>query len=295
MIVLYRRKVLLALLQSLNREVDSVSFQKILFLLTEKQRSKTFDFIPYRYGCYSFQANAEMKVLERQGFLKDMSNVWKMVSGENWLGQLEDNDKSSLKAVVREFGNWTKNKLIHWTYTEHPYYAINSEIAKEHLNETELIFAETARPQVSGTVLFTTGYEGISLESYLNRLLKAGVRLLCDVRKNPMSMKYGFSRKTLEKACTGVHIEYRHIPELGIDGEMRKNLLTKDDYEKLFDVYDRDLLPQAVKQQEEVLDLVGKYERVALTCFEANPHFCHRSHLASALSKKAENLEVRHL
>ena len=144
--------------------------------------------------------------------------------------------------------------------------------------------------------MFTTGYEGISLESYLNRLLKAGVRLLCDVRKNPMSMKYGFSRKTLEKACTGVHIEYRHIPELGIDGEMRKNLLTKDDYEKLFAVYDHDLLPKAVEKQKEVLELLAKYERVALTCFEADPHFCHRSHLAAALVRQAEDkLELRHL
>lgn len=293
--MLYRRKVLLALLQALGRDVDPVSFQKILFLLTERQRSKSFDFIPYHYGCYSFQSVAELKVMERQGFLKEMNNFWKLLSQDNWVSQLEDNDKTSLLDVVREFGKWTKNQLIHWTYTQHPYYAINSEIAKEHLNETELIFAETARPQVTGTVLFTTGYEGISLESYLNRLLKAGVRLLCDVRKNPMSMKYGFSRKTLEKACTGVHIEYRHIPELGIDGEMRKNLLTKDDYEKLFAVYDRNLLPQAVKQQEEVLDLLKTYERVALTCFEANPHFCHRSHLASALSKKAEKLEVCHL
>ncbi len=287
---------MLALLQALGREVDSVSFQKILFLLTERQRSKSFDFIPYRFGCYSFQANAELKVLERNGFLKDMNNVWKMVSGENWAEQLEDNDRSNLTAVVRQFGNWTKDKLIHWTYTEHPYYAINSEISKDYLNETELMFAETARPQARGTVLFTTGYEGISLESYLNRLLKEGVRLLCDVRKNPVSMKYGFSRKTLEKACTGVHIEYRHIPELGIDGEMRKNLVTKDDYEKLFEVYDRDLLPQAIKQQEEVLGLVGTFERVALTCFEANPHFCHRSHLAAALARQAEDkLEVRHL
>jgi hypothetical protein len=293
--LLYRRKVLLALLQALGREVDSISFQKILFLLTEEQRSKSFDFIPYRFGCYSFQANAEMKVLERQGFLKDMSNVWKMVSGDNWFEQLEETDKSSLLSVVREFGNWTKDRLIYWTYTKHPYYAINSEIRKKHLNEMELMLAETARPQVSGTVLYTTGYEGISLESYLNRLLKAGVRLLCDVRKNPMSMKYGFSRKTLETACKGVYIEYRHIPQLGIDGEMRKNLLTKDDYEKLFEVYDLDLLPKAIQQQEEVLGLVSEYERVALTCFEANPHFCHRSHLASALSKRAEKLEVRHL
>jgi uncharacterized protein (DUF488 family) len=83
---------------------------------------------------------------------------------------------------------------------------------------------------------------------------------------------------------------------LGIDGEMRKNLLCKEDYDRLFEIYDRDLLPCAVKQQKEVLELVNTHERIALTCFEANPHFCHRSHLAAALSKRSEDkLEVRHL
>lgn len=294
--MLYRRKILLALLQALGREIDAVSFQKILFLLTESQRSRSFDFIPYHYGCYSFQANAELKVLARNGHLKDEDNTWKIESRENWLEQLEEYDRSNLLAVVNEFGSWTKDKLIYWTYTQHPYYSINSEIAHEHLNEHEMTFRETARPSVRGRMLFTTGYEGISLESYLNRLIKEGVKLLCDVRKNPVSMKYGFSRKTLEKACAGVRIEYRHIPELGIDGEMRKKLLTKDDYDRLFDIYNRDLLPIAVKQQNEVLELVNRFERVALTCFESNPRFCHRSHLASALTKQAEEkLEVRHL
>ncbi len=294
--MLYRRKILLSLLQALDRRIDSVSFQKILFLLTERQRSKSFDFIPYRFGCYSFQANAELKVLERHGFLKDMNNVWKMVSGENWIEQLEDTDKSSLLAVVHEFGSWTKDKLIYWTYSQHPYYSINSEIAREYLNDHEMIFRETARPNPHGTVLFTTGYEGISLESYLNRLINEGVKLLCDVRKNPISMKYGFSRKTLEKTCDGVHIKYKHIPELGIDGEMRKNLLSKDDYDRLFGMYDQEILPSATKQQEEVLELLKSYGRIALTCFEANPRFCHRSHLAAAIESRSKNkFEVRHL
>jgi hypothetical protein len=296
MILLYRRKVLLALLQGLGREVDSISFQKILFLLTEKQRSKSFDFIPYQFGCYSFQANAEMKVLERNGFLKDLNNVWKIENKENWFEQLENDDRSSLTAIVHEFGSWTKDKLIYWTYTEHPYYAINSKIAREHLNEMEMVFAETARPKVRGTALLTTGYEGISLEHFLNRLIKEGVKLLCDVRKNPASMKYGFARKTLEKACGGVHIEYRHIPELGIDGELRKNLLTKQDYEALFKHYDAEILPSVVDKQNELVELVHRYERVAITCFEADPKFCHRSHLSAAIENRSNNeFEVRHL
>jgi uncharacterized protein (DUF488 family) len=109
-------------------------------------------------------------------------------------------------------------------------------------------------------------------------------------------MKYGFSRRTLQKACEGVHIEYLHFPELGIESELRKELKTKQDYEDLFKIYDRDTLPRTLLKQDEIADLVRKYDRVALTCFEADPSFCHRSHLASAVETRCGNeFQVRHL
>ena len=41
--------------------------------------------------------------------------------------------------------------------------------------------------------LQTLGHEGHSLESYLNRLLKPGTSVLCDVRLNPLSRKFGLT------------------------------------------------------------------------------------------------------
>lgn len=55
------------------------------------------------------------------------------------------------------------------------------------------------------------------LEQYLNKLIENDVKVLCDVRRNPISMKFGFSKHQLIKACNGVGIEYKHIPEVGID------------------------------------------------------------------------------
>jgi uncharacterized protein (DUF488 family) len=186
--------------------------------------------------------------------------------------------------------------LVHWTYTQYPSYAINSKIIDEHLNHIEKLFVETARPVSNCRALYTTGYEGLSLEGYLNRLIKLDVKVLCDVRRNPVSMKYGFSRKTLQKACEGVHIEYLHFPELGIESELRRDLKTKQDYEDLFKIYDRDTLPRTLLKQDEIAGLVRKYDRVALTCFEADPSFCHRSHLASAVETRCGNeFQVRHL
>ena len=67
---------------------------------------------------------------------------------------------------------------------------------------------EAENPAATRPGLCTIGYEGSTLENYLNRLLRDGVTLLCDVRRNPLSRKYGFSKGTLAKACEGVGIRY---------------------------------------------------------------------------------------
>ena len=46
----------------------------------------------------------------------------------------------------------------------------------------------------------TIGYEGLSLEQYIVTLLINDVRVLCDVRKNAYSQKFGFSKNQLAKA-----------------------------------------------------------------------------------------------
>lgn len=68
--------------------------------------------------------------------------------------------------------------------------------------------------------------------------------MLCDVRRNPWSRKYGFSKSTLSNACEGVGIRYEHLPELGIVSDARRNLETQADYDALFAHYERYDLPK---------------------------------------------------
>ena len=86
---------------------------------------------------------------------------------------------------------------------------------------------------------FTIGYEGSSFEGYLNRLIKHNVKILIDVRRNPLSRKYGFSKKTLSDTVRKLGIEIVHIPELGITSEKRRELHTQDDYDRLFESYEK--------------------------------------------------------
>jgi len=141
------------------------------------------------------------------------------------------------------------------------------------------------RPGVDGKILYTVGYEGISLEAYLNKLIRNDIRLLIDVRNNPLSHKFGFSKGSLQKYCSTLQIEYRHFPEVGIQSAYRQELKSQMDYDKLFEAYKENTLGKTSVIQQTILDLLVKYQRIALTCFEANICQCHRKPLAESITK----------
>jgi uncharacterized protein (DUF488 family) len=137
--------------------------------------------------------------------------------------------------------------------------------------------------------LFSIGYEGRTLEGLLDVLREAGVTLLCDVRRNPISRKKGFSKSPLRLAVEEAGLRYEHLPELGIAAERRKNL-TPAAKERLFIEYEREDLPTLTKPLEKIAGWMKKGERVALLCFERDPADCHRSRVTAALGFKTDLL-----
>lgn len=138
--------------------------------------------------------------------------------------------------------------------------------------------------------LFTIGYEGRTQDEYLALLRDAGVTLLADVRRNPISRKKGFSKKVLAEGCAAVGIGYEHLPELGIASEKRKNVATQADVDALFAEYERDWVPTQGAALAKLRAWVDAGERVALTCFERAPGDCHRHCVAEALGVAAAHL-----
>lgn len=65
----YRQKILLALLEVFNGRLTAKQLQKLLFLATRRQDIKSYDFIPYYYGCFSFQANQDVLTLSNKNIL----------------------------------------------------------------------------------------------------------------------------------------------------------------------------------------------------------------------------------
>lgn len=164
------------------------------------------------------------------------------------------------------------------------------------LNEEELAVIDKQKRTFTEPQLFTIGYEGRSLEKYINILLVNDVHILCDVRKNAYSQKYGFSKSQLEKACTGVGIKYIHIPQLGIESEQRQDLKSQKDYEILFESYEKSTLKENWDYLLYVRELIDTEKRVALTCFEESHKQCHRGRVAKYLMQLPDiTYTLRHL
>lgn len=280
----YRRKIIFALLELLGGEVEKTRLQKLLFLYSQKNKTADSDFVPYRYGCYSFSTAADLNTMVKKKQLSETETSYQKAIVDCYFNALKPNDKRMLKEIVDMYASFNLQTLVKHTYINYPYFAIKSEIAKKLLNETYFERIAKAVPNENTTKLFTIGYEGISLEAYLNKLLKNNIKLLIDVRKNPLSMKFGFSKSSLSKYCNNLGIKYLHIPEVGIDSSKRQTLNDQSDYDSLFEEYTATTLKTTLKEQHNILGLLVTHQRVALTCFEAEPCQCHRTHLAKSVS-----------
>ncbi|HKY40553.1 MAG TPA: DUF488 domain-containing protein [Polyangiaceae bacterium] len=193
-----------------------------------------------------------------------------------------------LTAFAKRYSKLRGDALVADTYRRFPFFATRSEIADRVLENDADALARIAatRAAASGPAVQTIGYEGHTLESYLNLLLRGAITLLCDVRRNALSRKYGFSKNSLARGCEGVGIRYQHLPELGIASEQRQTLDTQADYDALFAQYERNWLPKQADALTTIRDWVTGGERVALTCFEHLPHHCHRHCVAEALEAR---------
>ena len=292
----YRRKVMLALLDAMGSSLSKTDLQKLLFLLTRKQEKPVYDFMPYRFGCFSAQANQDLHTLVKYEFIKETAEGWQLTSDLDFQETLNTTDRKILTAFTQQAGVLRGDKLIHFVYTNYPEYAIKSEIAEDILTPNELLKIKDVYPEKAGSVLYTIGYEGKTVEKYINELIHEDVKVLCDVRKNPFSMKYGFSKKNLKTLLGGVGIEYFHLPGLGISSDERKNLKSASDYQILFEEYKRTTLRDNENDLQQLVALYKKKQRIALTCFEADHKSCHRSHTAESVKRLAgEKTTLVHL
>ena len=131
----YRQKILLALLEVFGGQLKKTDLQKYLFLFTQEyQKKRSYEFVPYKFGCFSFQSVTDLKRLTDIGTIK-AGEDWEFAGRNGYLTQIATEDRENLFLLRNKYKNIKGNHLVRHVYRRYPYYAISSEIAKELMNK----------------------------------------------------------------------------------------------------------------------------------------------------------------
>ncbi|MFN8022117.1 MAG: DUF488 domain-containing protein [Acidimicrobiales bacterium] len=139
------------------------------------------------------------------------------------------------------------------------------------------------------TAIGTIGYEGRTIDGFIEELHTHRFSKVIDVRETPMSRKRGFSKRVLEAALSEAGVGYEHRRLLGNPKDNREGFRSGD--------------PRAVDRFETLLQRQGRpdldavateaeHSRIVLMCFERDHRACHRSCISAALQAARPALHV---
>lgn len=142
--------------------------------------------------------------------------------------------------------------------------------------------------------LYTAGYQGHTIETFLDLLLAHQIAQIVDVRQLPFSRKPDFSKKRLSAHLAGAGIAYTHLVALGTPKPLRDELRRVHDYPAFFAAMEAIVGEQPAALQA-ALEL-ARAQPSALLCFEARAGECHRLVVADAIARLAGGqCEIVHL
>lgn len=274
-----RQRAVLRLLANEGGSASKLRLVKLAFLLRERvggPSASVYDFLPYRYGPYSFTLQHELLHLERDGWIRvfDQDVVAQRDCRKEVL-RLNGSLGESIDRLSHAYRSVSTQSLVEDVYNQFPWYASNSK-----LNRMSRRSARKADPAV-----YTIGYEGLMLDGVLDLLLQTGIQHLIDVRCNPVARRFGFHKSTLERHCRDVGIAYVHIAELGIPSSWRASLSDLSSYERLFVRYEKEILPTRMVAIGHVCRTVSE-EPSALMWMESDARYCHRTRLAQVVATR---------
>lgn len=147
---------------------------------------------------------------------------------------------------------------------------------------------------MSYSTLYTSGYEGLDLEVFINQLKANNIQYLIDIREKPISRKKGFSKTKLEEMLFSKNIRYLHYRDLGSPSDLRKKVRNDGDLFYFFEQYSKHL-----SSQQHLLKKVFEITQSAiccLLCFEKDHEKCHRKIVAKEIELMSPNeMQLKHL
>ena len=285
--MLRRQRILLSMLREAGRPVRRTPLVELAFLLSRETdipaRLPFYDFLPYRYGPFSFLLYRELQALAAAGHVENreggltasrsgVASSWS--PGERAL----DPASHAVPHVLARYGGLSRSSLIDYVYRRYPWYASRSTA-----DNRAAVPSVADRP--AELRVYTIGYAGRSVDALFDELLRLGIAAIADVRANPISRKYGLSKGRLAGIATRLGMTYVHAGALGIPSARRRGS-GPGDRVALLDEYEREILPRRAGDVAALADMFRRTPSVLL-CAEADPAECHRTRLAKALSAEA--------
>jgi uncharacterized protein (DUF488 family) len=229
-----------------------------------------YDFIPYKYGAYSFQLDQDLNKLYEINFIQK-SEGYRTDTTFSF-------NNEAIKEAIAQYKECSASELENIIYEKYPYYTLNSVIHKK-----------TFFPDKKDGV-YTIGYEGISVDTFINTLIKNSIDVVVDVRAVPLSRKYGFSGGQLENMLPKINIKYSSLKGLGVADSIRKRIgeISRDEYLGLYEISIKNKTEQ-LKELSQIVNLDGN---VAILCFEKNHKECHRSVVSEHIQTDKKVLHI---
>ncbi|MHA1275070.1 MAG: ParB/RepB/Spo0J family partition protein [Promethearchaeota archaeon] len=169
-------------------------------------------------------------------------------------------------------------------------------ILENNLNINE---SRESLKRYQNNTIFTIGYEGKNLDTFLEILQKNKINLLIDIRDSGKSSnKPEFNSEILKRELQKIKINYLHKPELGVIYQIRapyiKGYISDDSFKGWYNWH----LESIEFNLEEFIHLLKESGNCCLMCMEKYPrpnkvqkHYCHRDILAEKiLNYKSKDL-----
>lgn len=149
-----------------------------------------------------------------------------------------------------------------------------------------------ARMWTESSGIIGIGYQGRTLDEFIDGLSKWGVTALVDVRMTPISRKKGFSKTALSEALAGAGIEYLHYRDLGNPKTNRDGFWEPGTtaHREARDTYRELLAGDAAVAAVRELARRASSQKVAVLCFEEEERCCHRSLVLEEVKSRLSEL-----
>jgi len=277
--MLKRHKALLGILLESPGLSSRTNLMMLAFLLRCEScldhDQSLYDFVAYKHYPYSFTLHRDLEELKRLGYLGDGTLKMRrgfMARARRQFESLDPFVREAVRTTMRRYGLLSLDALSRYVEKAHPWF-----------RDWRKRGGKKRKTRSAKTTVYTAGYEGKSVDRFFQELLGKGIQRVLDVRSNPVSRKYGFSKKALTRLCGTLDVDYVHMPELGVPASWRSALRTPADYRKVLSRYGRVILPRVAEARLRASHLV-KERPTALVCFEADARYCHRGLLARTIA-----------